>query len=144
NSREMDVEKHVNGTSEEETQCKEPLDRNDSSEIKMLMVGADEVEGISLTQSPAELKESLWFVESEDLLATGVEEVFDILPLYGMLQPSESQQVSFTFYGHADITARAKALCKVEGGPTYEIMLSGEASLISYAFDIKEINYGLQ
>ncbi|KAG6922735.1 HYDIN, axonemal central pair apparatus protein [Chelydra serpentina] len=110
----------------------------------MLMVGADEVEGISLTQSPAELKESLWFVESEDLLATGVEEVFDILPLYGMLQPNESQQVSFTFYGHADITAQAKALCEVEGGPTYEIMLSGEASLINYAFDIKEIDYGLQ
>ncbi|CAM5150043.1 unnamed protein product [Eretmochelys imbricata] len=144
NSRGMDVEKHSNGMSEEETQHKELLDRNDSSEIKMLIVGADEVEGISLTLSPAELKESLWFVESEDLLATGVEEVFDILPLYGMLQPNESQQVSFTFYGHADITARAKALCKVEGGPTYEIVLKGEASLISYAFDIKEIDYGLQ
>uniref|UniRef100_A0A8C3T1C3 HYDIN axonemal central pair apparatus protein n=1 Tax=Chelydra serpentina TaxID=8475 RepID=A0A8C3T1C3_CHESE len=114
------------------------FDRGKLPVVKLL------VEGISLTQSPAELKESLWFVESEDLLATGVEEVFDILPLYGMLQPNESQQVSFTFYGHADITAQAKALCEVEGGPTYEIMLSGEASLINYAFDIKEIDYGLQ
>uniref|UniRef100_A0A8C8S7Z5 HYDIN n=1 Tax=Pelusios castaneus TaxID=367368 RepID=A0A8C8S7Z5_9SAUR len=71
-------------------------------------------------------------------------QVFDIMPLYGMLHPKESQQVAFTFYGHANITACAKALCEVEGGPAYEIMLSGEASLISYTFDKKEIDYGLQ
>ncbi|XP_074864560.1 hydrocephalus-inducing protein homolog isoform X2 [Carettochelys insculpta] len=140
NSREMDLEKHTNRLSVQRT----PMDRNNSPKIKMLMRGADEeVEGVSLIQSPAELQESLWLMESEDL-TTGVEEVFDILPLYGMLQPNESQQVSFTFYGHADIVARAKAQCEVEGGPTYEIMLSGEASVISYAFDIKEIDYGLQ
>nr|XP_025038877.1 hydrocephalus-inducing protein-like [Pelodiscus sinensis] len=137
-------ERQTSGTSVAETPCNELLGRSGSSEIKMLMVGADKAEGISLSQSPAELKESLRFLESEDRLAAGVEEVFDILPLYGMLQPSESQQVSFTFYGHADITAWVKALCEVEGGPTYEIMLRGEASLISYAFDVKEIDYGLQ
>ncbi|EMP25540.1 Hydrocephalus-inducing protein like protein [Chelonia mydas] len=123
-------------TNEQKTQ-QEPEAASEQTDSNISM-------SISRTLSPAELKESLWFVESEDLLATGVEEVFDILPLYGMLQPNESQQVSFTFYGHADITARAKALCKVEGGPTYEIVLNGEASLISYAFDITEIDYGLQ
>lgn len=40
--------------------------------------------------------------------------------------------------------AQAKALCEVEGGPTYEIMLRGEASLVNYSFDTKDINYGLQ
>ena len=49
-----------------------------------------------------------------------------------------------TFYGHADIWGQAKAICEVEGGPTYEITLKGEASLVSYKFDCKEINYGKQ
>ncbi|KAF7242763.1 Hydrocephalus-inducing protein [Varanus komodoensis] len=66
------------------------------------------------------------------------------MPLYGALQPSETQPVSFTFYGHADMVARVKALCEVEGGPTYGILLSGEASLVSYAFNKTEIDYGLQ
>lgn len=71
-------------------------------------------------------------------------QVFDILPLYGVLRPYSSHQISFTFYGHCDIIARAKALCEVEGGPTYEILLKGEASLVNYSFDTKDINYGLQ
>lgn len=69
-------------------------------------------------------------------------QVFDILPLYGILQPNETQQVDFTFYGHADISGQVLALCEVEGGPTYEITLKGEASLVRYAFDRKEIDYG--
>lgn len=71
-------------------------------------------------------------------------QVFDVLPLYGVLRPYSSHQISFTFYGHCDIIAKAKALCEVEGGPTYEIVLKGEASLVSYSFDTKDINYGLQ
>lgn len=71
-------------------------------------------------------------------------QVFDILPLYGELSPYSSFQVAFTFYGHCDIIAQAKALCKVEGGPTYEITLRGEASMVNYSFDTKDINYGLQ
>lgn len=70
--------------------------------------------------------------------------MFDILPLYGVLRPHSSHQISFTFYGHCDIIAQAKALCEVEGGPTYEIILRGEASLVHYSFDTKDINCGLQ
>ena len=59
--------------------------------------------------------------------------MFDILPLYGVLRPHSSHQISVTFYGHCDIIAQAKALCEVEGGPTYEILLRGEASLVNYS-----------
>ncbi|XP_042636791.1 hydrocephalus-inducing protein homolog [Orycteropus afer afer] len=97
-----------------------------------------------LCSSQVEFHESLWIFENSDMLTLGMEEVFDILPLYGVLQPYSSLQVSFTFYGHCDIMARTKALCEVEGGPTYEITLKGEASLVNYSFDTKEINYGLQ
>ncbi|NWV44296.1 HYDIN protein, partial [Grantiella picta] len=77
-------------------------------------------------------------------LALGMEEVFDVLPLSGELLPGQSQQVSFTFFGHANIVARVKALCHVEGGPTYEVTLAGEASYPSYQLDLKEIDFGLQ
>ncbi|NXA22511.1 HYDIN protein, partial [Ibidorhyncha struthersii] len=95
------------------------------------------------TQGPVKIKQLMQFVEAEPL-ALGVEEVFDILPLYGVLQPGESQWVTFTFFGHTNIVAQVMALCQVEGGPTYEIVLSGEASLINYLLDTTEINCGLQ
>ncbi|XP_033116735.1 hydrocephalus-inducing protein homolog isoform X2 [Anneissia japonica] len=72
----------------------------------------------------------------------GIEEVFDILPLYGCLMPGDSDTVTFTFYGHTDIGSEAKALCDVEGGPQYELSLKGEASLVCYSFDSKEIDFG--
>ncbi|XP_036044752.1 LOW QUALITY PROTEIN: hydrocephalus-inducing protein homolog [Onychomys torridus] len=100
--------------------------------------------GTERSQSQVDYPESLWIFEQEEMLSIGIEEVFDILPLYGVLRPYSSHQISFTFYGHCDIIARAKALCEVDGGPTYEIILKGEASLVSYSFDTKDINYGLQ
>jgi len=63
------------------------------------------------------------------------------MPIYGTLQPGESEQVTLTFYGHADIGSEARAVCEVDGGPSYEISLKGEASLVSYKFDSLEIDY---
>ncbi|XP_041375521.1 hydrocephalus-inducing protein homolog [Gigantopelta aegis] len=74
----------------------------------------------------------------------GIEEVFDILPLYGTLQPGDTQQITLTFYGHADIWGQVKAICEVEGGPTYELVLKGEASLVEYTFDTRNIDFGQQ
>lgn len=74
----------------------------------------------------------------------GLEEIFDILPLYGSLKPGDTEQVTLTFFGHGDIRCKSKALCIVEGGPTYELNLNGEASLISYSFDCLDIDFGKQ
>ncbi|KAM6253129.1 hydrocephalus-inducing protein homolog [Porphyrio hochstetteri] len=71
-------------------------------------------------------------------------EVFSILPLFGVLQPGESEQVTVTFFGHPNIMAHVTALCRVEGGPTYEVALRGEASLIHYLLDSTEMDCGLQ
>ncbi|XP_065519856.1 hydrocephalus-inducing protein-like [Lathamus discolor] len=83
------------------------------------------------------------FMETEPL-ALGVEEVFDILPLHGELQPGQSQRVCFSFFGHANTVSQVTALCRVEGGPSYEVALRGEASCISYLLDTTEIDCGLQ
>ncbi|XP_039245118.1 hydrocephalus-inducing protein-like isoform X2 [Pipra filicauda] len=72
------------------------------------------------------------------------EEVFDIQPVSGVLQPGKSQQVPFTFFGHANIIARVTVLCQVEGGPTYEVELRGETSVLTYHLSVEEIDCGLQ
>ncbi|KAM6294461.1 hydrocephalus-inducing protein homolog [Aegotheles albertisi] len=123
--------------------AREPADTDDSLEVKPLPSTAAEPERAAEPQSPVRIKELTQLVETEPL-ALGLEEVFDILPLYGVLQPGESQRVRATFFGHTNITARVTALCRVEGGPTYAMVLSGEASLISYLLDTKEMDCGLQ
>ncbi|NXF81935.1 HYDIN protein, partial [Sclerurus mexicanus] len=94
-------------------------------------------------QSQSTIKGLGLFVEVEHL-TLGAEEVFDVLPVSGVLQPGETQQVPFTFFGHANIVACVMALCHVEGGPTYEVELTGEASGLSYHLDIQDIDCGLQ
>uniref|UniRef100_W5LN16 HYDIN axonemal central pair apparatus protein n=1 Tax=Astyanax mexicanus TaxID=7994 RepID=W5LN16_ASTMX len=71
-------------------------------------------------------------------------QVFDISPIFGVLRPGESQLVTFSFFGNPDISAEVLALCQVEHGPTYEIILRGEASLVTYALDTTDINLGYQ
>lgn len=68
--------------------------------------------------------------------------VFDILPLYGTLMPGETQEVQVTFYGHANISTEVVAVCKVEGGPSYEVLIRGQASTIEYKIDNKKISLG--
>lgn len=70
--------------------------------------------------------------------------MFDISSLYGELQPGDTKLVTFSFLGHADISTHVLALCEVEGGPTYEITLKGQASFVSYALDTNDIDFGLQ
>ena len=66
--------------------------------------------------------------------AIPINEIFDILPLSGHLQPNEEEQVEFIFNALNTQRYRATALCKVEGGPAYEITLMGDASLIHYRY----------
>ena len=60
------------------------------------------------------------------------------------MEPGETQRVTFTYYGHADVAANARAMCEVQGGPKYEVKLNGEASLIEYEFDKPAVEFGRQ
>lgn len=70
--------------------------------------------------------------------------MFDVLPIYGQLQPGEQQLVAFHFYGHDYVSREVVAKCQVEEGPTYEIKLRGEASEVSYSLDSTIIDFGPQ
>nr|XP_054509114.1 hydrocephalus-inducing protein homolog [Agelaius phoeniceus] len=69
---------------------------------------------------------------------------FSILPVSGVLQPGESQQVSSTFSGHLRSTCNVPELCHVEGGPSYEGLVPGEVSRVSSSLSPREINCGSQ
>ncbi|CAK4295658.1 unnamed protein product [Aphanomyces euteiches] len=71
-----------------------------------------------------------------------INQVFDILPIRGTLQPGETEIVEFIFYGHANRKFKSVVACEVEGGPEYELTLSGEASSLSYRLDRPYIDFG--
>ena len=70
-------------------------------------------------------------------------QIFDILPLFGVLQPGETQDVEMSFFGHTEVSTEVRAVCKVEGGPVYELVLAGEASDIQYKINKKKIRLGI-
>ena len=71
-----------------------------------------------------------------------INEVFDILPVSGFLQPGESEVVEFTFYAGNGLNYDAKAVCSVEGGPNYEVPISGESSYVDYKLSTTELDFG--
>ena len=50
-----------------------------------------------------------------------INEVFDILPVSGMLLPGQSENVEFTFYSGNGISYTGTAVCSCDGGPDYEV-----------------------
>ncbi|XP_075998116.1 hydrocephalus-inducing protein homolog [Genypterus blacodes] len=73
-----------------------------------------------------------------------VEEVFDVIPIHGQLEPGGEQLVAFSFYGHNSFGKEVVAQCHVEEGPVYEIKLRGESSEITYSLDSTHIDFGPQ
>ncbi|EGZ27382.1 hypothetical protein PHYSODRAFT_470288 [Phytophthora sojae] len=71
-----------------------------------------------------------------------INQVFDILPIRGLLKPSESEKIEFVYYGHANRKFKSTVACEVEGGPEYELTLSGEASSLVYKLDKQSLDFG--
>jgi len=69
-------------------------------------------------------------------------QVFDILPVCGMLKPGESEVIEFSFYAHANQKLATTAVCEVEGGPAYNVEVACEASTIKYAIDKPTLHFG--
>eukprot|EP00854_Cymbomonas_tetramitiformis_P000766 gene766-1240_t len=70
--------------------------------------------------------------------------VFDMLPVCGLLKPGESETVEVSFYAHQNMRANTTAVCEVEGGPDYEIVVGAESSTIKYLLDQNVIDFGQQ
>ncbi|CAF1106189.1 unnamed protein product [Rotaria sordida] len=75
-------------------------------------------------------------------LTPKLEEIFDISPFFGCLQPGEIEKTAIRFYGHPGIKTAVKAICQIENGPVYELYLHGQASYMAYRLNTHELNFG--
>lgn len=71
-----------------------------------------------------------------------INEVFDILPVSGILLPGQTENVEFTYYSGNGLTYSGIAVCSVDGGPDYEVPIVGESSFVAHELPIKEIDFG--
>jgi hydrocephalus-inducing protein len=71
-----------------------------------------------------------------------INEVFDILPVSGVLSPGQTETVEFTYYSGHGLTYNGIAVCSVDGGPDYEVPIVGESSFVSYRLSTNELDYG--
>jgi hydrocephalus-inducing protein len=55
--------------------------------------------------------------------AIPINEIFDILPLSGYLEPGQVEEVEFVYNALGGMNFRATAVCHIEGGPNYEVKL---------------------
>ena len=71
-----------------------------------------------------------------------INEVFDILPVSGILHPGETETVEFTYYAGHGQAYNGIAVCSVDGGPDYQIPLKGDSSTITFKLSADEIDFG--
>jgi hydrocephalus-inducing protein len=74
--------------------------------------------------------------------ALPINEVFDILPVSGILAPGQTENVEFTFYAGNGINYNGMAVCSVDGGPDYDVPISGDSNHVSYGLSTDKINFG--
>lgn len=48
-------------------------------------------------------------------------QLFDILPIHGVLEPGQKEQVEFSYYAYPGVKAAAVAACSVVDGPVYQV-----------------------
>ena len=69
-------------------------------------------------------------------------EVFDILPLRGVLDPGVEEKIEFSYYAVPYKSFHLTAVCKVVGGPDYFVKINAEASDVAYSLAFpKNKNY---
>jgi hydrocephalus-inducing protein len=102
--------------------------------------GEDEV-SMPVLNIKNKLNELLMKKNSEFELPS-IEEIFDISPLYGSLHPGETQDLTVTYFGHKEIRAYVKAICEIKNGPDYEMLIKGDASVLSYELSTKFVDFG--
>ncbi|GFH15841.1 rhodanese domain-containing protein [Haematococcus lacustris] len=70
--------------------------------------------------------------------------LFDIMPINGVLKAGASETITFAFFAYPGVKASATAMCLVEGGPTYQVAMSGESNNIKYAVEPQFVDMGQQ
>eukprot|EP00775_Hariotina_reticulata_P008964 gene8964-9139_t len=81
---------------------------------------------------------------SSKAVQPALSQLFDILPIRGVLPPGHTEQVEFSFYAYPGVKANAVAACQVVDGPMYQVTLTGESNSIKYEVTPQFFDCGLQ
>lgn len=73
--------------------------------------------------------------------ALPINEVFDILPVSGRLEPRQSENVEFTFQAGHGLLYNGIAVCSVDGGPDYEVPILGESSFVDFKLSTTQLDF---
>ncbi|KAJ1622761.1 hypothetical protein T492DRAFT_884731, partial [Pavlovales sp. CCMP2436] len=70
-------------------------------------------------------------------------ELFDVLPLRGVLKPGQSEKLEFAYAGNLDKRARCGVVCVIEGGPEYPLTLAAESAVVKFNIERTELDCGI-
>jgi hydrocephalus-inducing protein len=70
-----------------------------------------------------------------------INEVFDILPVSGRLEPGDTENVEFTYQAGNGLLYNGVAVCSVDGGPDYEVPITGDSSVVQFRLSTTELDY---
>jgi hypothetical protein len=70
------------------------------------------------------------------------EEVLDVRPIRGVLQPGESEVVELSYFAKTGSEVRAFAVCEVHGGPSYDVAVAGEARPLAFELGPRVVDVG--
>ncbi|VDD81279.1 unnamed protein product [Mesocestoides corti] len=71
-----------------------------------------------------------------------ITDVFSIDPEFGSIQSGGHISVTFEFNGNANISAECTAICCVNGGMDYDVLLRGESSTSDCYIRVNEVPFG--
>ncbi|KYQ52600.1 Hydrocephalus-inducing protein [Trachymyrmex zeteki] len=73
-----------------------------------------------------------------------LDNILDIIPHEGVLEPFSSQYVSFIFHASEPMQLKVAALCEILQGPTEIVNVVASADIIRYSVDKQIIDFGQQ
>ncbi len=77
-----------------------------------------------------------FFVDDEQERTIRINEVFDILPLRGVIEKGGTEKVEFSYYAVPSEKYNLTAVCRLTGGPEYYVNIKAEASDVEYKLEI--------
>lgn len=72
----------------------------------------------------------------------GINELFDVKPIEGYLQPGETEPVRVTYFAYAGQAASASATMHVHGGPCVVLPLRAEPNSMACSLEPRDVNFG--
>ena len=64
------------------------------------------------------------------------------MPVSGILQPGQTENVEFTFYAGNGLNYKGMAVVSVDGGPDYDVEIAGESNNVSFRLSTNNLDFG--